>query len=529
MVTLASLACMSLAPCSAQAKVYFSAFLPGGSGIARADFAGSGLETLQFQPSGFADGLALDVPDGKMYWTDTDASVIWSSELDGEGAQVVLDDFGAEPLGIALDLPAGKMYWTDSTGIKRANLDGSQSEVLLKGAARGFIALDPAARRMYWADWPTGTVKSAAMSLEPTVTTLASKQSCPFGVALDGAHGKLYWLELENTEQKKCERHDVIRRANLDGSNAETLVERPAAGFEGGLAVDSAGGKLYWTEAQARDISAAELDGSDVHTLFSTGEDVPEGLAVETADPHPANVAAPVIEGSAQVGAPVSCNPGAWTGTGPISLFYQWALASGVAIEGASAPTYVPPAEQEGAELVCAVTASDRIETSTATSAAVLIAPFPAALSTPVANARSRLVAGFALLSLNSRGSSARVSVFTSEPAEATLWALPRVARRAHRHRASSRRWQRRTRRAVASRSRARRTGPRARRPRGPRERSHRFTTRMLRVSTSLAPGRDTLTLHGLTPGVSYRLLLTITAADGEAVSERAILRVHVR
>jgi len=51
----------------------------------------------------------------------------------------------------------------------------------------------------------------------------------------------------------------------------------------------------------------------------------------------------------------------------------------------------------------------------------------------------------------------------------------------------------------------------------------------MLRVGTSLAPGRDALTLHGLTPGVSYRLLLTITAADGEAVSERAILRVHVR
>jgi hypothetical protein len=51
----------------------------------------------------------------------------------------------------------------------------------------------------------------------------------------------------------------------------------------------------------------------------------------------------------------------------------------------------------------------------------------------------------------------------------------------------------------------------------------------MLKVRASLAPGRDTLTLHGLTPGVSYRLLLTITAADGETVSERAILRVLVR
>src|ERR1700682_381794 len=103
--TLAMLVATALAPVGAQARVYFSAFLAqGGTGIERAGFDGGGLETLQFEPTGFEDDLALDALDGKMYWTDTNASVIWSANMNGTGAQIVLDDFGQEPLGIALDV-----------------------------------------------------------------------------------------------------------------------------------------------------------------------------------------------------------------------------------------------------------------------------------------------------------------------------------------------------------------------------------------------------------------------------------------
>src|SRR5260221_524200 len=134
---------------AAGAQVYFTAFFAeGGTGVERAGFDGGNLEAVQFQPIGFADGIALDVPDGRMYWTDTFAGTIWRSNLNGSEAEVVYLDGGREPLGIALDLAHEKMYWTDNEGVKRAALDGTVPELLTSEPARGFIALDLATQQM---------------------------------------------------------------------------------------------------------------------------------------------------------------------------------------------------------------------------------------------------------------------------------------------------------------------------------------------------------------------------------------------
>src|SRR5438477_8690451 len=121
-----------LAP-QARAQVYFTAFFElGGTGIERAGFDGGQLQSLAFQPIGFADGIALDVPAGKMYWTETSAGAIWRANLNGSEAQTILIDSGREPLGIALDAAHEQMYWTDSEGVKRAKLDGTGVELLTK-------------------------------------------------------------------------------------------------------------------------------------------------------------------------------------------------------------------------------------------------------------------------------------------------------------------------------------------------------------------------------------------------------------
>jgi len=497
---LALLAAMALAPLGAQAKVYFSAFLAqGGTGIERAGFDGSGLETLQFEPAGFEDDLALDTLDGKMYWTDTDASVISSANLNGTDAQIVLDDFAGEPLGIALDVASGKMYWTDREGVKRANLDGTEQELLTKEPARGFIALDLSARQMYWADWPSGDIKTAAMTKEPTVTDLVTKQFCPFGIAVDPSGDHVYWLDLQEKSKKKCEQ-DVIRRANLDGSEVQTIVERPGAGFEGGLAIDPVTGKLYWSETEAHDIGISNLDGSQAQTLFSTGEDLPEGLAVETENPHPANTTAPSIEGSGAVGSPLVCNPGTWTTTGPVSFGYEWAIVGAGAIEGATGTAYVPSVEEVGDMLDCVVTATDNVETSTATSAgvgiAVSVAGFPSGPGPSATTVvQTRLVAGIAVARLTSSSTRARVPVFTSLAGTATLKATPIVKL------------------DKASRARSKK----------------RAKPKAITVHQKLHVGRDTITLNKLIPGTTYRLVLTIRSADGQTVSDAATLKVARR
>jgi hypothetical protein len=496
--TLALLAAMALAPVGAQAKVYFSAFLAqGGTGIERAGFDGSGLETLQFEPTGFADDLAIDTRDGKMYWTDTNASVIWNANLNGTGAQIVLDDFGQEPLGIALDVTNEKMYWTDAEGVKRAALDGTKPELLAKGPARGFVALDLLAQQMYWADWPSGDIKTASMTLEPTVTNLVTKQSCPFGIAVDHAGGKVYWLDLETSEKKQCEKKDEILRANLDGSDVQPLLERPGANFEGGLAIDPAADRLYWSETAAHDIGVSNLDGSQARTLFSTGEDSPEGVAVNGVDPHPTNTAAPVIEGNPQVGNPLSCNPGTWTGTGPVFFGYQWATVGDGAVEGATASTYVPAAEQAGSMLLCVVTAADNVETSIAASATVTVAPFPGGpVPPPLTVLRARLIAGIAFAKLTGSGTRARVPIFTSLAGIATLRATP--IHMPHR---------------AASSARPRRA----------------LQPKVVVVTRRLRAGRTTITLKRLVPGTTYRLLLTIKSADGQATRDAAMLKVAKR
>jgi Low-density lipoprotein receptor repeat class B len=491
----------AIAPVGAQAKVYFSAFLAqGGTGIERSAFDGSALETLQFEPTGFADDVALDTLDGKMYWTDTNASVIWSANLNGSDAQIVLDDFGQQPLGIALDVASGKMYWTDAEGVKRAALDGTKPELLAKGPARGFIALDLVAQQMYWADLPSGDIKTATMTVEPAVTNVVTKQSCPFGIAVDHAGGTVYWLDLEINEfneKQKCKKEDAILRANLDGSDVQPLLERPGAGFGGGLAIDPAAGRLYWSEAEARDIGVSNLDGSQAQTLLGTGEDIPEGLAVDATDPHPANTTAPAVEGNAQVGSPLSCNPGSWTGTGPLFFGYQWAIVGATAIEGATAGTYVPSAEEAGSMLVCAVTATDNVETSAATSAAVTVAPFPSGPAPPpLAVVHTRLIAGIALAKLTGSGTRARVPIFTSVAGIATIKATP--IRRRH---------------SAASRAKSKST----------------VQPRAITVTRRVGAGRTTITLKRLVPGTTYRLMLTMKSADGQATHDAATLKVAKR
>lgn len=513
------LGAISLAPANAQARLYFTAFLAEGrTGVERAGLAGTGLETVQLEPAGFEDDIALDVPEGTMYWTDTYASVIEKSDLDGSDVQILLDDFGAEPVGIALDVPDGKMYWTDSHGVRRANLDGSDVELVTGEPAGGFIALDEPAQRMYWADFKLGDIKTAAMTPGAEVTNIAVKQRHPFGIAVDPSAGKVFWLDLDLEKNKK--EADQIVSANLDGSEARTLISRPGAGFEGGLAVEPLAGKLYWTEAENRDIATANLDGSDVEVLLSTGEDVPEGIAVTSGEPPPADELAPAIEGHAQVGSPLACNPGSWTGTGPLTFAYEWQTAAGSPIEGATGSVYVPPAEDAGAVLECAVSATDRVETVTAASAGVLVAGLPAAFAPAALEAP--LVAGIALARLTSASTSASVPVFTSLACEATLEAVPLrpSARRHPRHEARTRP---RPRLGVGGQS------PVGRAARGSSRRAARTASRRPRrvvVHRALAPGRASITLRGLVPRASYELLLTAVTADGQAASDRATLSV---
>jgi DNA-binding beta-propeller fold protein YncE len=81
---------------------------------------------------------------------------------------------------------------------------------------------------------------------------------------------KMYWTDVGAGK---------IQRANLNGSNVEDLVTT-GLNVPHGIAVDLHGEKIYWTDVGSGKIQRANLDGSSVEDLV-TGLDYPYGIALD--------------------------------------------------------------------------------------------------------------------------------------------------------------------------------------------------------------------------------------------------------
>ena len=230
--------------------------------------------------------IALDVDEGKIYWTNSDSrdldifrAKIQRANLDDSNIETLVSGLRA-PFGITLDVDGGKIYWTDRRGIQRANLDGSNIKTLVTdgGVVSLGIALDVAEGRMYWTDmerYASGTGKVQRANLDGSnIETLVSELEAPFGIALDVDEGHLYWTDAGSVGVfgNKIPSTAKVQRANLDGSNIETLVSGLETPF--GIALDVDGGKIYWTDADmdvpdTYKVQRANLDGSNIETLVS--------------------------------------------------------------------------------------------------------------------------------------------------------------------------------------------------------------------------------------------------------------------
>jgi hypothetical protein len=133
--------------------------------------------------------------------------------------------------------------------------DGSDLKVLLNGRNTGpdGIVVDTASKKIYWTNMGSpsandGTIERSDLD-GSNLTTIVPKAGTwtPKQLKLDAKHGKLYWSDREGMR---------IMRANVDGSNIETLVEtaqgdtarKDARNWCVGIALDVDGGKVYWTQ-----------------------------------------------------------------------------------------------------------------------------------------------------------------------------------------------------------------------------------------------------------------------------------------
>jgi len=82
------------------------------------------------------------------------------------------------------------------------------------------------------------------------IETIVNQQA--YQIDLDIEQQKIYWTSFSL---------NAVFRANFDGSAIEQLVR--GFGLLGGVAIDTANDRLFWTTSSTRQIWAANLDGSN--------------------------------------------------------------------------------------------------------------------------------------------------------------------------------------------------------------------------------------------------------------------------
>jgi hypothetical protein len=175
-----------------------------------------------------------DTAGGRLFVLELSGGRIHSMNPDASDRTIIATDCHL-PDGVAIDVEAGHIYWTnmgipylDDGSIERADLDGGNRTVIV-----------------------------------PQGITFTPKQ-----IHLEKQSGKLYWCDREGMR---------VMRANLDGTNVETLVDtsRGDGGHSDatkwcvGITVDPKLGQLYWTQKGD--------DNSGRGRIFRAGLDIPAG------------------------------------------------------------------------------------------------------------------------------------------------------------------------------------------------------------------------------------------------------------
>jgi hypothetical protein len=184
----------------------------------------------------------------------------------------------SEPKSTSANQTVGRLFFLEASGdrIHLANADGSDRKVIVSGARMpDGVVVDVEAGHIYWTNMGVpskndGSIERADLDGKNRATIIGEGETfTPKQLHLEKRTGKLYWCDREGMR---------VMRANLDGSNIETLVDtsegdaRPGTDQDKlcvGIAVDPDRGKIYWTQKGP--------DNAGKGRIFRAKIDIPKG------------------------------------------------------------------------------------------------------------------------------------------------------------------------------------------------------------------------------------------------------------
>ena len=125
--------------------------------------------------------------------------------------------------------------------------------------------------RIIFLDLGAGRVLSANPDGSDLKTLVSEGRKLPDGLAVDVAGGHLYWTNMGSPKAND----GTIFRSDLDGRNMTTIIAPGGTFTPKQLQIDKPNGKLYWCDREGMRVMRANLDGSKIETLVDTSQGDP--------------------------------------------------------------------------------------------------------------------------------------------------------------------------------------------------------------------------------------------------------------
>src|ERR1700722_17724115 len=120
--------------------------------------------------------------------------------------------------------------------------------------------------RLFFLDLGAGRILSANPDGSDLKTIVNEGRKLPDGLALDVGAGHIYWTNMGDPNRND----GSIMRSDLNGKNMITVVPPGGTFTPKQLQLEKRSGKLYWSDREGMRVMRANLDGSEIETLVDT-------------------------------------------------------------------------------------------------------------------------------------------------------------------------------------------------------------------------------------------------------------------